>query len=130
MKLVGGSENNITQGRNGENVPHLEIGELILVHFNLIKNSHQKNSTVLYKFVQNRKFGQLLEIYSKCCSSLSTHYSIETRDQIFVIRSKFRKIIIKNLSGKYAEKLLHHAKQSSTDALKTDSKKIHKNSRG
>ena len=29
MKLVGGSENNITQGRNGENVPHLQISELI-----------------------------------------------------------------------------------------------------
>ena len=33
------------------------------------------------------------------------------------------KNISKNVSSKYGEKLLDHAKQSSTDALKTTSKK-------
>ena len=32
--------------------------------------------------------------------------------------------ICKNLSSKYGEKLLDHAKQSSTDAFKTTSKKV------
>ena len=41
------------------------------------------------------------------------------------------KNISKNLSGKYSQKLLNHANQSSTDAVKTVSKRaIQKNSRG
>ena len=59
MKLLGSTENNITKGKNGENIPHLEINKIILVHFNLINNSYQKNLTVFYRFVQNKSFGQL-----------------------------------------------------------------------
>ena len=34
------------------------------------------------------------------------------------------KNISKNVSGKYSQKLLDHAKQSTTDALKTTSKRV------
>ena len=34
------------------------------------------------------------------------------------------KYISKNLSSKYSQKLLHHAKQSTTDSLKTASKRV------
>ena len=38
MKLLGSTESKITKDKNDENVPHLEIGELVLVHCNLFNN--------------------------------------------------------------------------------------------
>ena len=38
MKLLGSTESKITKDKNGENVPHLEIVELVLVHCNLVNN--------------------------------------------------------------------------------------------
>ena len=61
MKLLGSTENKITKYKNGENVPHLEITEVILVHYN-INNDYQRDSRVLYTFVPNKPFGSLLEI--------------------------------------------------------------------
>ena len=62
MKLLGSTENEITKDKNGENVPHLEITELVLVHCNIVNNDYQQGSRVLYKFVPNKPFGNLLEI--------------------------------------------------------------------
>ena len=38
MKLLGSSKNKITKDKNGENVPHLEITEVVLVHCNIVNN--------------------------------------------------------------------------------------------
>ena len=62
MKLLGSSENKITKDKNGENVPHLEISEVVLVHCNIVNNDYQQDSRVLYTFVPNKPFGSLLEI--------------------------------------------------------------------
>ena len=62
MKLLGSTENKITKDKNGENVPHLEITEVILVHYNIVNNDYQQDSRVLYTFVPSKPFGQLLEI--------------------------------------------------------------------
>ena len=62
MKLLGSTDNKITKDKNGENVPHLEIVELVLVHCNLDNNDYQQDSRVLYTFVPNKTFGSLLEI--------------------------------------------------------------------
>ena len=62
MKLLGSSESKITTDKNGENVPHLEIAELVLVHCNLVNNDYQQESRILYTFVPNETFGSLLEI--------------------------------------------------------------------
>ena len=62
MKLLGSTENKITKDKNGENVPHLEITEVILVHFNIVNNDYQQDSRVLYTFVPNKPYGSLLEI--------------------------------------------------------------------
>ena len=43
-------------------MPHLEIAEVVLVHFNIVNNDHQQDSRVLYTFVPNKPFGILLEI--------------------------------------------------------------------
>ena len=62
MKLLGSTESKITKDKNGENVPHLEIVELVLVHYNLVNNDYQQDSRILYTFVPNKPFGSLLEI--------------------------------------------------------------------
>ena len=62
MKLLGSTESKITKDKNGENVPHLEIVELVLVHCNLVNNDYQQDSRILYSFVPNKPFGSLLEI--------------------------------------------------------------------
>ena len=62
MKLLGSTESKITKDKNGENVPHLEIIELVLVHCNLVNNYYQQDSRILYTFVPNKTFGSLLEI--------------------------------------------------------------------
>ena len=41
MKLLGSIENKITKDKNGENVPHLEIAEIVLVHCDIVNNDYQ-----------------------------------------------------------------------------------------
>ena len=53
MKLLRSTENKISKDKNGENVPHLEITEVVLVHCNIANNDYQQDSTVLYLFVHN-----------------------------------------------------------------------------
>ena len=64
MKLLGSTKSKITKDKNGENVPHLEIVEVVLVHCNLVNNDYQQNSRILYTFVPNKTFGSLLGILS------------------------------------------------------------------
>ena len=62
MKLLGSTKNKITKDKNGENVPHLEITEVVLVHCNIVNNDYQEDSRVLCTFVPNKPFCSLLEI--------------------------------------------------------------------
>ena len=61
MKLLGSTENEITKDENGKNVSHLEITEVVLVHFNFVNNDYLQDSRVLYTFLPNKPFGSLLE---------------------------------------------------------------------
>ena len=72
MKLLGSTKNKITKDNNGENVPHLEITEVVLVHFNMVNHDYQQDSRVLYTFVPNKSFGSLLYI------SPSNHIFLKT----------------------------------------------------
>ena len=56
MKLLGSTESKITNDKIGENVPHLEVAELVLVHCNLANNDYQQDSRILFTFVPNKKF--------------------------------------------------------------------------
>ena len=56
MKLLGSTENKITKGKNSENVPHLEITEVVLFHCNIVNNDYQQDSRVMYTFVPNKPF--------------------------------------------------------------------------
>ena len=60
MKLLGSTESKITKDKNGENLPHLEVVELVLVH--CIYVNYQQDSIILFTFVPNKSFGSLLEI--------------------------------------------------------------------
>ena len=62
MDLIGSTKSKITKNKNGENVPHLEITEVVLKHCNVVNNSYEQNSRVLYTLVPNQSFGQLLNI--------------------------------------------------------------------
>ena len=64
-KLLGSTKSKITKNENGENVPHIEITEVALVHCNIFNNNYQQNSRVLHTFIPNKSFGQLLGISSK-----------------------------------------------------------------
>ena len=82
MKLLGSTENKITKDKNGENVPHIEITKVVLVHCNMVNNDHQHDSRVLYTFVPNKSFGSLLDIYPSNPIFLKT-FSLEY-DEIVV----------------------------------------------
>ena len=61
-ELLRSTENKTNKDKNGEDVPHLEITEVVLVHCNIVNNDYQQDSRVLHTFVSNKPFGSLLEI--------------------------------------------------------------------
>ena len=50
MKLLRSTENKTTKDKNSENVPHLEIAEVVLVHCEIVNNEYQQDSRVLYTY--------------------------------------------------------------------------------
>ena len=85
MKLLGSTENNITEDKSGENVPHLEITEVLLVHCDIVNNDYQEDSRVLYTFVPNKPFGSLLEISSANYIFLKTFNSEYSKIKVWFI---------------------------------------------
>ena len=65
IKLLRSTKNKIAKDENGENVPNLEITEVVLVHSNIAENDYEYDSTVLCTLVPNKSFGQLLDILLK-----------------------------------------------------------------
>ena len=65
MKFFENNKNMITKDESSENVPHLEITEVVLIHCNVVSNDYQQDSKVLYPFDSNKSFGQLLDISPK-----------------------------------------------------------------
>ena len=62
MKLLGSTSSIIDADKNSENVPRLENIEVVLVHCNLVNNSYQQHSRVLFTFVPTKRYGQLISI--------------------------------------------------------------------
>ena len=60
IKLLGSTKKDVDKDK--EIVPKLESLEVALVHCNLVKNDYQHTSKVLYSFVLNKQFGQLINI--------------------------------------------------------------------
>ena len=72
MQLLGSSKKVIDKNKDGEIVPMLETVEVVLVHCNLVNNNYQQASKVLFTFVPNKKFGQLITITSHSPTMLKT----------------------------------------------------------
>ena len=62
MRLLGRTSNSIDKDKNSELVPKLESVDLVLVHCNVVNNSYQQASKVLFMFVPNKKYGQLITV--------------------------------------------------------------------
>ena len=65
MKLLGSTKDIIDADKNCENVPKLENVEVVLVHCNLVNNSYQQASRILFTFVPTKQYGQLISISPK-----------------------------------------------------------------
>ena len=72
MKLFGSTEKDVESDKNSENVPELESVEVVLVHCNLVKNDYQHTSKVLFSFVPNKQFGQLINISPQSLTIMNT----------------------------------------------------------
>ena len=83
MKLLGSTKNKITKDKNGENVPHLEITEVILVHCNIVSNNYQQDLKVFYTFVPNKPFSSLGEISPTNHIFLKTFNSEYDEDEVW-----------------------------------------------
>ena len=62
----------LIQIKNSENVPKLESVEVVLVHCNLVKNDYHHTSKVLFSFVPNKQFGQLINISPHSVKMMNT----------------------------------------------------------
>ena len=60
MKLLGSTESKITKDKNGENVPHLEIVELVLIHCNIVNNKIIIISKILKYYIRLFQINHLI----------------------------------------------------------------------
>ena len=72
MRLLRSTKGKINKDENGENLPRLEITEVVLVHCNTVNNDYQQDSRFLYTFVPNKSFSKLLDILSRYFIFLKT----------------------------------------------------------
>ena len=110
MKLLESAKNKITEDKDGDIVPHLEITEVVLVHCNIVNNGYQQDSRVLYTFVPTKWFGQLLDISPKIFIFLKTLDSessyievwfIDQNSKLLDIEDKINITLVINQSVKY-----------------------------
>ena len=62
LRLLVSTKNHVDSNKNSKNVTKLESAEVVLVHYSLLKNDYQHTSNVLFSFVPNKQFGQLINI--------------------------------------------------------------------
>ena len=97
MKLFGSTKKDLDVDKNSENVPNLESVEVVLVHCNLVKSDYQHTSKVLFSFVPNEKFGQLINISPhslKMMNKVNTEFSFV---EVWFMDDKYLKLKIMSL---------------------------------
>ena len=62
MQVLGSSKKDVYQNKDGEAVPKLESVEVVLVHHSLVNKNYQQASKLLFTFVPNKQFVQLITI--------------------------------------------------------------------
>ena len=68
--LLGSGEKDVD--KDGEIVSKSESVEVVLVHCNLVKNNYQHTSKVMFTFVSNKKFAQLINIFQHSLTMINT----------------------------------------------------------
>ena len=72
MKLLGSAKKDVDQDKDGEDVTKLESVEVVLGHCNLVNNSYQQASKILFTFVPIKQFGQFITISPHSLTMLKT----------------------------------------------------------
>ena len=72
MSLLGSTKKDVDKDKDGENVAKLESVEFVIVHCNSVRNDYQHTSKVLFTFVPNKQFGQLINILPHSLTMVST----------------------------------------------------------
>ena len=72
MNLLGSTKKDVDKDKDREDVPKLESVEVVLIHCNLVNNSYQQESKILFTFVPNKQFGQLITISPHLLTMLKT----------------------------------------------------------
>ena len=72
IRLLGSAKKDVHKDKSGEILPKLESVEFVLVHCNLVNNSYQQTSKVLFTFVPNNQFGQSVTISPHSLTMLKT----------------------------------------------------------
>ena len=72
MKLLESTKKDVDKDKDGENVPKLESVEVVLVDSNLVKNDYQHTSKVLFTFIPNKQFRQLINISQYSLTMINT----------------------------------------------------------
>ena len=72
MKSIEKGKKDSEKDKEGENVPKLEYVEVVLVHCNLVKNDYQHASKVLFSFIPNQQFRQLIYISPHSLTMMNT----------------------------------------------------------
>ena len=72
MKSIEKGKKDFEKDKEGENVPKLEYVEVVLVHCNLVKNDYQHASKVLFSFIPNKQFRQLINISPHSLTMMNT----------------------------------------------------------
>ena len=83
MRLLGNTKKDVDADKNSENVPKLESVEVVLVHCNLVKNDYQHTSKVLFSFVPNKQFGQLINISPHSLTMMNTVNTEFSYDEVW-----------------------------------------------
>ena len=72
MKLLGSTKKDVDSDKIYENVPKLQSVEIVLVHCKLVKNDYEHTSKVVFSFVSNKQFGQLINILPQSLTMMNT----------------------------------------------------------
>ena len=96
MKLLGSAKKAVDKNKDGEDVPKLESVEFVLVHCNIVNNTYQKASKVIFTFVPSEQFGQLITISPHLLTMLKTNSAEFQLIELWFTDQNNRPLVIEN----------------------------------
>ena len=96
MKLLGSAKKDVDKNKDGEDIPKLESVEFVLVHCNIVNNTYQKASKVIFTFVPSEQFGQLITISPHLLTMLKTNSAEFQLIELWFTDQNNRPLVIEN----------------------------------